>query len=1111
MNVIEFRKWASSIREDVCSLSADTECRYRDPVHWEHYVQTGELFTRLLPEKVPLARAGFLHGVWETQLVRSLKLGDEVEAILSSRKQLWSIDKLDEDVPERLNMEVLPTTLQAEGALLLVVEQILHLDRWRALDEYTERARLRPERLSGPVESVKTAFPNLDTQLAYMRRVVIPTAEYFGLWRYRNWAENICLYYGDRERFLALQEFVLASVRSGVPEQRAEWIRGLLQHRPDVQVAWEWHHLDSLNRKLGGSAAGTWGSRLSRCGRVTVVCPVDKDCYGVLGDLHLAPGTQHIAETEDLIGMARASGYQAIHSTIWRERESDASAERVRVRILSRAMQEERSGVISTRRIASMQRQIEGRRVGDLQVFANDGRAVALPAGSVVLNFACAIHGDFVALAREAMVNRETVDLLHPLREGDVVNLLIGTEPQELPKGWKTKVPLSTQKRIERKFKEVYQPHQIALGRKLLRQKLGARGMKGALGSTSMEDRMLDSFIEDAIASLKASKVGRPLSLPGGVAEFLRNLGGQGGLGPENEETALLVNEIALLVKNAGTAGMEDLYLPNAMVGEFDSVHLCETCQPTPDKTVVGVLQKRRLVIHHAQRKCGVGGTPIVWRRRYSRGQYLVLEMTNRQGIAAEILKRVAARGIDLQDHVGSALGTGWAVLRLHVNALPAEAIGGVIRDLREVPGVLRVLPPGSDIVQALEGSLPPRERKPLASHVSPYLCGPVVTDDRYFYGRGGELAELRKVFDLVEGSRGSRGIHAFVCGPLKTGKTSLVERYLREIFGSRPHCLVAKVQVESRDPKAPQFAGEGWLSVAGRLRDQLLINMGRPLRQIMLAGGQGGGSLVDLLRSIRSAVQSEIVLVIDEAVRTFLASEGRPDLAHLLNFFDTVASVPGLMVIWIGPEAPIEDVQGELSLALRTAEWIRVRPLVQDDVNKLLLAHNLEGAGAQIEVEERIGEELRRFTGGNAYWCNLVANEMFHQAETGRGGAKLYTYETFSLACDHVIERGDGMSDRIADLARGSKLFGIVKVLLRRLAEVDSNRAEVSDSDLHRTAIQSGFQIEEDQLRMVLERLCAQGSIRRESVYGTTQWKIDCPALRQYIARWLLGNRGRI
>ncbi len=1099
----DFRRWAESLREAVYDLSPDTASRYREPEQWEHYLQTGEYFVRLLPGQPALAQAGFMHGVREVRLVRKLKLGDKVEAILASRKRLWSIDKLDEDVPERLSMDVLPTTLQAAGALLLVVEQILHLDKRETMAGYTERSQRRPEGLTGLVESVRTAFPNLETQLAYMRRVVIPTAEYFGLWGYRNLAENLCLYYSDRERFLALQEFVLRNARAGVPGQREGWVRGILGGRQDVEVTWEWHHLDSLSRKLSG-AASTWDARLAKCGRVTVVCPEATDCYTVLGALHLAPDTQHLTETEDLIQMARASGYQAIHTTLWRVQPDRTLGEAVRVRILSRAMDEDRRGVIDGRRLASMQRQFETRRVRGLQVFSNDGKAVALPAGSVVLNFACEIHGDLVALARGAMVNKELVDLLHPLREGDVVSLLVGSEPQELPAGWKKKVPPATEKRIEKNFKAVYQPHQIALGRKVLRQKLVLKGAKGASDTIAMDDRTLDSFIEDAMASLRA---GGWKDLPTS-GQMLRELGGA-EIGPERRETASIIGEIALQVRNAGTAALEDLHLPKGMLGDLKEVQLCETCQPTPDKPAVGVLQNGRLLIHQAHRKCGAGGTPIGWRTRYSRGQHYVVEMTNRQGIAAEILGRVASRGIDLQEHVGAALGTGWAVLRLHVNAMPAEAVSKLTREIGEVAGVLRVLPPGSEVVQALEGSLPPRERRPIASRASPYLGGPVVTDDRFFYGRGGELAELRKLFGQIEGPEATRGIHAFVCGPLKTGKTSLVERFLREIHRSKRHCLVAKVQVEEREVGVPGSVGEGWLRVAERLREQLLANVGSPLREALLAEEKGGARLEDLVQSIRSSMGSEIVLVIDEVFRTFFASAERDDMDALLNFFNNAALVPGLMVVWVGPEAPVEDVKRELGLVLRTAEWVRVRPLKKAEVNQLLRAHNMEGTGAEIEVEEQIGEELWRFTGGNPYWCQLVGIEMFQQAEAGNRGVKLYTYETFEKACSQLAERGQGLSDRVAEVAEGSAMHGIVGVLLQRLAEVESNQAELSDEEMFLTAVSKGFLITEDRMRMVMERLLAQGSVRRETVRGKTYWKLDCPALRLYITRHRVGKGG--
>lgn len=315
-----FLQWADALLPRVIGISPDAARRYSDPARREHYAATGLFFAEALPSVPEVAQAGFLHGVWEISLIRSLGLSPEVEAILSSCRRLWSIDKLDADVPERLFTDVLPTLSHAAGALLLVAKQILHLDADGTMSKHTAQFRHRAVPLDSELNSFQARFLDRRSQLAYMRSVVVPTAKFFGLWHFRNTAENLCLYYEDRPRFDALLDFALRSTASGEPSAQESRIRRILGDLDGIDVVWEWHHLGSLNRILSGPFTA-WSSRLARCGMVTVVCgspeaEAGEKCYRLLAKLHLDQDHNHQLAVEDYVGMPRSSGYQAIHTTI---------------------------------------------------------------------------------------------------------------------------------------------------------------------------------------------------------------------------------------------------------------------------------------------------------------------------------------------------------------------------------------------------------------------------------------------------------------------------------------------------------------------------------------------------------------------------------------------------------------------------------------------------------------------------------------------------------------------------------------------------------------------------------------------------------------------------
>jgi hypothetical protein len=1027
-----------------------------------------------------------------------MDLSPEIEAILSSRKRLWAIDKFDPDVPERLVTDVLPSLVRAEGALLLVAEQILHLDADGILSRHTRDFNRKPLPLTGTIKPFDIGSMDRPRQLDFFRSVIIPTAKFFGLWHYRNAAENLVLYYSDRARFDALLRFAIDETAEGSPMIQEHRIREILRHRDDVDIVWEWHHLQSLDRILSGPA-DKWHTRLSLCGMVTVVCDQPEQCYEILARLHLAEGYEHQAALKDFIAMPRSSGYQAIHTILTPPGKDFTGNHSTRVRIIARPAQEERLLEINERRLSSMQRQIEDRRELGLRVFANDGKPVLLPAGSVVLNFAYRIHRPFVALARSATVNKESAEIMRPLREGDVVNLIVGDVPQPLPSGWETRVPPGTAEKIRRQFNFVYRPHLIAVGRRWLRELLLDRGAKEALKALSVDDSALDSYVADAIASVPAG-VQQPVT----SADFLRDLGAL--IAPRTSQNPVLdtriegiVDRVATDIRNARTLPIEDFILPSHNPSTFDRLVICSTCRPSPGKEVVGLLAGRKLVVHQANRKCGAGGEPITWRRRFSRGQYFVVEMNNRQGIAAEILAMVRDRMIDLQDHVGTSLGPGWAVLRFHVHSLSKDAVTELTHGISLIPGVLRVLGPDAPVVQSLEGPLPPRERRPISGRSSPYVCGPVIMDDRFFYGRGNELAELRKWFDLTRLSGANRGSNIWISGPLKTGKTSLVERFLREVRRAEYACIVVTASALLQDPNDPLRNPESWGPVAARLRSELLVRIPAELMEKVILRNQSEASLEDLLMSIRSIAETPLVVVVDEAVSMFSASAGKPDEAQLQHFMNTVEHTAGVLTIWIGPDAPIADLPLALSDSLRRSHEIRVASFRENEVLDLLRARNMENMGTKIHAEEKLGVELWRFTGGNPYWCNILAEAMFDRAKTIADGALNYGRGELNHARPVLVQHPRAFSDRIAELDH-PRLGGIIGCILRLVSQRGTEGIQFTVEDLCQGVTQHGFNTSKEELMPILRRLEARGSLRSKALKGRIYWRIDCPALRGHV-----------
>jgi hypothetical protein len=1071
-----YHTWTKSIRAGLLGLSKTIADWYGDQERWDHYYETGLQFARVLPTEEAIAQAGFLHGIRETGLLKHLPVHRDVEPILVSQRRLWSIVRLDSDVPSHLVASVLPSLDHAGGALLLVREQLAHLDGKATMLAFTERFRRKPD---AALDSVEATKGKRDQRLKFLEKVVQPTAEFFGLWHYRNVADNLYLFHTEPKRFEEIREFAVHSAVKGRPKRFVNAAADVLGEM-DVEIAWEWHHVASLDRVLTGSSR-SWPGRLSRCGMVTVICETPEDCYLVLSRLHLAPGFEHRPSLKDLIAAPLPSGYQAIHTTISPKGQLDVTSEAIRVRILTREMHAERSSQVDERRLAAMQRQLAARRPNELRVFAPDGKPVYLVPESTVLNFAFSIHKDFAALVRSAKVNDFSADILQRLREGDVVDLEVGEAPRPLPAGWESRVPRATVKKLRRQMHRMVRPHLVKSGRNRLRQLLSANGGREMGRLLGIDDSSLDSIVEDALRETKGRSRQEGFA---SAEEFLRRLAESG------ECSERMLRAVATRVQHAKTIPLEDFVLPKEMHGTFDSLTLCEKCQPTPSKELVGCLTDRRLVIHEYLRKCVQEGSfRVTWRRRFSRGQYFVVEMNNRQGIASEILSFVSARRVDLQDHVGASLGPGWAVLRFHVHAISEGAAEAICAGIAAIPGVIRVLGPGEAPVQALEGPLPPRERRALATRTSPYLCGPVIMDRRYFYGRTKELTALRVRYDDTRRGTG-QGLHVFVSGPFKVGKTSLVEHFLSEVR-ERDHRAVIVRFIG--------FPREDWAAASSRLSEHLVAELRAASAEFGRAGELRHLPPGEILARFRSQSESPVILRIDEAISVCLATSNGPHETAMSRFFLEVAQVAGVLAIWIGPGAPVVDLSEPLLHSIRMAQRIRVEPLGVHEVQALLEAKNMDGMGLEIQAPEGLGRQLERFTGGNPYWCNLIAEQMFHDADTVGDGRVVYNQPLLASACQRVVQEGYAFEDRIAEQNPGGSTRGVVAAVLRRLAEMPATSEGLSTSKLREAITKRGYPMGDSEFRALLDRLTERGSIR---VSEAEEWVIDSPALRRYVLK---------
>ncbi|MDD5406776.1 MAG: RelA/SpoT family protein [Sulfurovaceae bacterium] len=178
--------------------------------------------------------------------------------------------------------------------------------------------------------------------------------------------------------------------------------------------------------------------------RVIVNDPIE--CYKVLGSMHLH-FTPLISRFKDYIALPKENGYQTIHTTLFDEQGIVEVQTRTKQMhklaeygVAAHWKYKEGDSAIKLEWLEGLQYQNESAEEfyelakgdlfsEDIAVFSPKGDNYTLPKGSVAMDFAYAVHSHIGAKATGAIVNKQKVSLLSPLKNGDIVRIETGDEP----------------------------------------------------------------------------------------------------------------------------------------------------------------------------------------------------------------------------------------------------------------------------------------------------------------------------------------------------------------------------------------------------------------------------------------------------------------------------------------------------------------------------------------------------------------------------------------------------------------------------------------------------------------------------------------------------------
>jgi hypothetical protein len=1033
-------KWRRQVLPLIRELSPEVARRYSSEGELEHFERLAATSERELGNPL-ISAAAFLHGV---ELKHLRKLGSNVPEhafqILTALHGFRQLDIRHTRLPQRLRQKRYETA-RLQAAYLLVLDHLDHLDPERRTSEWSRDFHARPDHPHVELPAAPRFLEpheNPSVRVAFVEAVVTPTALSLGLWHERNVLADAALLFRDPGRFSTAVEFARKfSSRDSACGRWTDVVQGALSDLSGIQVRWEWQHAAHISSRLpaGSEVQLSWKSQVRRCGAVIVVCDRDATIYEAFGRIHASFPFASAGFRGSAFGPTR-SGYSALHTSIFLSDDGRVGAggddAPILVKIMSRLVEQRRfhsfSGAVTVDPVSP--------RKGEIVVSAPSGAEVALPAGATVLDFAAKIHGEFVVLARGARVNREMVDLLHELHDGDVVWLDLGVAPRLLPEGWEERVPRATHGEIRQQFKKFYRAALGNSGERWLRSELLRRGLSGDVDAGELRELLK--------VALRSAKL-QPL--------------------PNVHDGGWWLEQMGILeARIRGEAIPHEL-----LISEAQREALLE--------------EVARLSFEHA---------PPEPSSQPQGPQHIVVEGADRAGLVADVATVFAERGLGMTEFVATQLNPGRGLLRVRVDPMDAAQLENLLDAIRRTSSVRAVHPPGSGQTADEKLFLPQRQdsRVVWRTTPSPYVRGDPVQDDAHFYGMQTQLAKLRQAYDAATTlhALGPESRQAFVSGPKKVGKTSLALAFLRSVV-STERCIGVHLEAVSKEP---------WHEFALRLADQIYR------RAVEINGGSRASlptprlhrSLGNFLHELRTKLDCPIVLAVDEAVMLFQATVERGDEQDLFRFASEIQHVPGLQLIWIGPEAPLRHLPDRLQHMLRSTQQILMKPFSRAVMKEFLRAKKMESRYT-IYIEQTLVDSIHDLTAGNPYWAASIADEMWSSLQEENLNLIQYDESILDQAVQRVSHHRTAFADRYDSDVWTAQEKAFAWELLVTLARSNAS-GMVTSAVIECTALRTGAADPRSAVTL-LEELEERGAVTS----GPAGWRIAAPLFGNHVRIW--------
>lgn len=326
-------------------------------------------------------------------------------------------------------------------------------------------------------------------------------------------------------------------------------------------------------------------------------------CYNVLGIVHSIwkplPG-----RIKDYIAAPKSNGYRSLHTTVItgygepleiqiRDKEMHAEAEYGLIAhwiykdgINVKTMQKWVNQLLEWRReltkdLSGLEEFKKELQMDEVFVFTPKGEVKHLPVGATPIDFAYSIHTDIGHKFSGAKVNGKLVPINYQLRNGDLVEIVVGKTAKPSLDWLKYAKSPRTKAKIRKYFREQLQTELIDRGIDVLRR-ISKQLSKSI--EEIMESNVIKKYLQSQGISQEEfySRIAEGTITYGELINLLNPLIDKSRVKPEEKKQK--PSSPSSVVEVSGLKNIE--------------IHIAKCCGPVPGDEIVGVIGKRGLTIH---------------------------------------------------------------------------------------------------------------------------------------------------------------------------------------------------------------------------------------------------------------------------------------------------------------------------------------------------------------------------------------------------------------------------------------------------------------------------------------------------------------------------------